>query len=76
MILKPLLRSSFSKIGSKSSLLAKLPMDYTSFMSPSTSNIIVRALKVSNCCTTAGSNSIQAETLVLPYYLLPLVLTQ
>ena len=41
-------------------------MDYTSFIAPSTSNIIVRPLKVSNCSTTAGSNSIQAKTLVLP----------
>ena len=51
-----------SKIGSKNSLLGKLLMDYTSSISPSTSNIFVRALNVSNCSTSAGSNSIKAET--------------
>ena len=62
MTLKPFKRSSFSKIGSKKSLLGKLLMDYTSTIAPSTSNIIVWALNVLNCSTSAGSNSIQAET--------------
>ena len=63
---KAFIRSSFLKIGSKNSLLSKLLMDYTSSIAPSTSNIIVRVLNVSNCSTSAGSNSIQAETYVLP----------
>ena len=67
MTLKPLIRSSFSKLGSKNSLLGKLLMDYTSSIAPSTSNIIVRALNVSNCSTSADINSIQAETEVLPF---------
>ena len=62
MTLKPSIRSSFLKIGSKNSLLGKLLIDYTSSIAPSTSNIIVRALNVSNCSTSAGSNSIEAET--------------
>ena len=64
MALKPSIRSSFSKIGSKNSLLGKLLMDYTSSINPTTSNIIVRALNVSNCSTSAGSNSVYAETLL------------
>ena len=63
MTLKPSIRSSFSKIESKISLVAKLLMDYTSSIAPSTSNIIVTALNVSNCSTSAGSNSVQPETL-------------
>ena len=59
--LKASIRSSFSKIGSKNSLLGKLFMGYTSIAS-FTSNIIVRALNNSNCSTSAGSNSIQTET--------------
>ena len=62
MTLKPSIRSSFSKIGSKNSLLVKLIMDYASSIAPSTSNISVRAVNVSNCSKSAGSNSIQAET--------------
>ena len=62
MTLKPSVRSSFSKITSKISLLGKLLMDYTSSIAPSTSNIIVRVLNTSNCRTSSGSNSIQAET--------------
>ena len=50
---------------SENSLLGKLLMDHTSSIAPSTSNIIVRALNVSNCSTRAGSKSIQAE--VLPF---------
>ena len=42
-------------------------MDYTSFIAPFTSHIIVRAFQVSNCSTSAGCNSIQAETYVLPF---------
>ena len=34
MTLKPSIRSSFSKIGSKNSLLVKLIMDYTSSIAP------------------------------------------
>ena len=67
MTWKPSIRSSFSKIESKNSLLGKLLMDYTSSLAPSTSNIIVRALNISNCSTSAGSNSIQAETWLLPF---------
>ena len=66
MTLKPLIRSSFSKIGSKNSLLGKLLTDYTSSIAISTYNIIIRALNVSNCRLSVGSNSIQAETWVLP----------
>ena len=62
MSLIPSIRSSFSKIGPKNSLLGKLLMDYTSSIAPSPSNIIVRALNVSNCNTSAGSSSIQAKT--------------
>ena len=62
MALKHSIRSSFSKIGSKNSLLGKLIMDYTSPIAPSTSNIIVSALNVLNCSTSAGSTSIHAET--------------
>ena len=65
MILKPSIRPSFSKIGSKNLLLGKLPIDYTSSIGPSTSNIIVRTLNVSNSSTSGGSNSIQPETYVL-----------
>ena len=60
-------KSSFSKIDSENSLLGKLLMDSTSSIASSTSNIIVKALNVSNCSTRADSNSIQAETLVLPF---------
>ena len=70
--LKPSIRSSFSKTGSKHSLLGKLLIDYISSIAPSTSNIIVRALNVSKCSTSAGSNSIQAET---KYYFLKHLLT-
>ena len=34
---------------------------------PPASNIIITALNVSNCSTSAGNNSIQAETWVLPF---------
>ena len=71
--LKPLIRSSFLKTGSKNPLLDKLLIDYILSIAPSTSNIIVRVLNVSNCRTSAGSNSIQAET---KYYLLKHLLTQ
>ena len=60
--LKLSIRPSFFKIGSKKSLLGKLLIDYTSSTVPSTSIIIARALNVSNCSTSAGSISIQAET--------------
>ena len=36
-------------------------------IAPSTSNIIVRALNVSNYSTSAASNSIQETTLVPPF---------
>ena len=62
MTLRPSIRSSLSKIGSKGSLLRKLLMDYTSSIATPTSNIMVRALNNSNSSTSAGSNSIQAET--------------
>ena len=62
MTLKYSIRSSFSKIGSENSLLDKILMNYTSSIAPSTSKIIVRALNVLNCSTSAGSNSIQEET--------------
>ena len=62
MTLKPSIRSSFSKIESKNSFLGKLPMDYTSFIAPSNSNIISRAINVPTCRTSADSKSIQAET--------------
>ena len=55
MTLKPSMRSSLSKIGSKTPLLGKLLMDYTSLISPSTPNIIVRALNASNCSASAGA---------------------
>ena len=41
-------------------------MDYTSSIAPCTFKIIVRALNVSNCSTSASSNSIQTENWVLP----------
>ena len=41
-------------------------MDYASSIAHSTSNVIFRALNVSKCSTSAGSNSIQSETQVLP----------
>ena len=53
--LKSSIRSSFSKLVSKNSLLGKLLMDYTSSIAFSTTNIIVRALNVSNCSTSADS---------------------
>ena len=56
------IRSFFSKIDSENSLLGKLLMDCTSSIAPSPSNVIVRALNVSNYSTCAGSNSIQEET--------------
>ena len=62
MTLKPSIRSFFSKIGSKISLLGKLLMAYTSSIAPSTCNSIVRTLNVLNCSTSADSNSMQAET--------------
>ena len=65
--IKPSIRSSFSKTWSKISLLGKLLIDYIPSIAPSTSNIIVRALNISNCTASAGSNSIQAET---KYYFL------
>ena len=46
----------------ENSLLAKILTDYNSSITPSTSNIIVRALNVSNCSTCVGNNSIQVET--------------
>ena len=57
-----MIRCAFSKIDSENSLLGKLLMDYTSFIALSTSNIIVRALNVSNCSTRTCINLIQAET--------------
>ena len=42
--LKPLIRSSFSKKGSKKSLLGKLLIEYISSIAPSTSNIILGLL--------------------------------
>ena len=39
-------------------------MDYSSSIAPSVPNIIVRVLNVSNFSTSAGSNSMQAETQV------------
>ena len=60
MTLNPSVRSSFSKLD------YTYNMDYTSSIAYTTSNIIVRALNVSNCTTSAGSNSIQSETSVLP----------
>ena len=71
--LKPSRKSSFSKTEVKHSLLGKLLIDYILSIAPSTSNIIVRVLNVSNRSTSAGSNSIQAET---KYYLLKYLLTQ
>ena len=62
MTLKLSIRSSFSKIESKNLSTGKLLMDYTSSIAPSTSNVIVRALNVSNYSGSAGSNSIHAET--------------
>ena len=58
MTLKFSIRSSFSKKRSKDSFLGKLLMDYISSISPSTSNIIVRALNALNCSTSARSNSV------------------
>ena len=71
--IKPLIRSSFSEAGSKNSLLGKLLIDYIPSIAPSTSNIIARALNASNCSTSAGRKSIQAET---KYYPLKYLLTQ
>ena len=71
--IKPSRKSSFSKTEVKHSLLGKLLIDYILSIAPSTSNIIVRVLNVSNRSTSAGSNSIQAET---KYYLLKYLLTQ
>ena len=65
--IKPSIRSSFSKTWSTISLLGKLLIDYIPSIAPSTSDIIVRALNISNCTASAGSNSIQAET---KYYFL------
>ena len=39
-------------------------MDYISSIAPSTSNIIAKALNVSNCSTSAFINLVQAETYV------------
>ena len=71
--LKHSIISSFSKTGSKNSLLGKLLIDYIPSIAPSTSNIIARALNASNCSTSAGRKSIQAET---KYYPLKYLLTQ
>ena len=71
--LKPSIRSSFSKTGPKNSLLGKLLIDFLPSIAPSTSYIVIRALNVSNCSISAGSNSMQAET---KYYLLKHLLTQ
>ena len=71
--LKPSIRSSFSKTGSKNSLLGKLLIDYIPSIASSTSNMVVRALNVSNCSTSAGGNAVQAET---KYYLLKHLITQ
>ena len=65
--LKASIRSSFSKIGSKNSLLGKILIDCTSSVAHSTSDVIVSTLNVSNYSTSADSNSIQAETSVLPF---------
>ena len=62
MTVKSSIRSSFSKIGSKKSLLGKLFMAYASSITPFTSNVIVWVLNISNCSTIAGSYSIQGET--------------
>ena len=66
MTLKPLIRSSFWKIGYKSSFIGKLLMDYTSYIAPFTSNIIVRALNNSNCSTSAGATQYRQK---IKYYL-------
>ena len=47
-------------------MLGRLLVVYTSSIAPSTSDIIVKALNVSICSTSAGSNSIQAGTYILP----------
>ena len=47
-------------------MLGKLLIGYISSIVSSTSNIILRALNVSNCSRRAGSKSIQAETQLLP----------
>ena len=54
--LKTSIRSSFSKIGSKNSLLGRLLMGFTSSVAPSTSNIIVRTLNVRTCSTSTSRN--------------------
>ena len=71
--LKPSMRSSFSKTGSKNSLLGKLLIAYIPSIASSTSNMIVRALNVSNCSRSAGGNAAQAET---KYYLFKHLLIQ
>ena len=58
MALKTSIKSSFSKVETKNSLLGKLLMDYTSSIASSTSNIIVKALNVLNCSRQA----VQAAT--------------
>ena len=70
---RPSIRSSFWKTGSKKSLLGKLLIDYIPSIAPASSNIIFRDLNVSNCSASAGSSSLQAET---KYYLLKHLLRQ
>ena len=71
--LKSSIRSSFSKTRSKNSLLGQLRIAYIPSIASSTSNMIVRALNVSNCSTSAGGSAVQPET---KYYLLKHLLTQ
>ena len=70
MTLKPSIRSSFQKIGSKNSLLGKLLMDYISSIASSTSNISLMFRTVAQ---------VQAATQYrqkLKYHLLKQLLTQ
>ena len=66
MTLKPSIRSSFSKMRSK--IHSQVSYSWIILLPLPTppSNVIVRALNVSNCSTSAGSNSIQSEIEVLP----------
>ena len=66
MTLKPSIRSSFSKMRSK--IHSQVSYSWIILLPLPTppSNVIVRALNVSNCSTSAGSNSIQSEIEALP----------
>ena len=66
MTLKPSTRSSFSKMRSK--IHSQVSYSWIILLPLPTppSNVIVRALNVQNCSTSAGSNSIQSEIEVLP----------